>query len=100
VGEIVWLKDENLLDIVTAVSGSGPAYVFWLIEQLAPLPSRREFRRPTRCGLRSNACSLGQARGGERRGAGQLRKNVTSKGGTTEAALDVYRTGKARAALP
>ena len=91
VGEIVWLAEERLLDPVTAVSGSGPAYVFWFIEQLAESAKKM--------GIPADAASklaLHTVRGAARLAAGsqespaELRKNVTSKGGTTEAALKVF----------
>jgi pyrroline-5-carboxylate reductase len=90
VGESAWVEDEALLDAVTAVSGSGPAYVFLLIEALAKageragLPSELALRlaRATVAGSGELARISGES-------PAQLRENVTSPGGTTRAALDV-----------
>jgi pyrroline-5-carboxylate reductase len=91
VGEVVWVGDERLLDPVTAVSASGPAYVFWFIEQLAASAEKLGLARETSMKLALHTV-LGAAKlaasGGEPPAA--LRKNVTSKGGTTEAALKVF----------
>jgi pyrroline-5-carboxylate reductase len=95
VGDVVWVKDERLLDTVTAVSGSGPAYVFWLIEQLAAfaeragIPSQDALRLAKHCVLGSAKLALDSTEP-----PAQLRKNVTSKGGTTEAALKVFEEEK------
>lgn len=90
-GETVWVAEERLLDPVTAVSGSGPAYVFWFIEQLAA--SAEQLGLPKDAALKLAIHTvLGAARlaaGGSEPPA-TLRKNVTSKGGTTEAALKVF----------
>jgi pyrroline-5-carboxylate reductase len=91
VGAFYWLGDEGAIDAVTAISGSGPAYVFALTEALAAAAER--------LGL-SPELSANLARGtvegaGElmrREGAtppATLRRNVTSPGGTTAAALAV-----------
>jgi len=91
VGEVVWLTDERLLDPVTAVSGSGPAYVFWFIEQLAAFAERSGI--PPQDALRlAKHCVLGAAKLAleSAEPPAQLRKNVTSKGGTTEAALRIF----------
>jgi pyrroline-5-carboxylate reductase len=91
VGEVVWLADERLLDPVTAVSGSGPAYVFWFIEQLAAFAERSGI--PSQDALKlAKQCVLGAAKLAvdSAEPPAQLRKNVTSKGGTTEAALHVF----------
>ena len=90
-GEVVWVKEERLLDVVTAVSGSGPAYVFWLIEQLATYAQSTGIARDDALRLAKH-CVLGSARlaAGGNESPEQLRKNVTSKGGTTEAALEVF----------
>jgi pyrroline-5-carboxylate reductase len=91
VGEVVWVGEERLLDPVTAVSGSGPAYVFWFIEQLAASGEK--------LGLAPDAArrlALHTVLGAAKLAAASdeppaaLRKNVTSKGGTTEAALKVF----------
>ena len=95
VGDVVWVKDERLLDTVTAVSGSGPAYVFWLIEQLAAfaeragIPSQDALRLAKHCVLGSAKLALDSTEP-----PAQLRRNVTSKGGTTEAALKVFEEEK------
>lgn len=91
IGRVVWLDSEDLIDAVTAVSGSGPAYVFYLVECMA--------RAGVEAGLPEDlAMQLARATvegSGElmyREGgtpASQLRVNVTSPGGTTAAALDV-----------
>jgi pyrroline-5-carboxylate reductase len=90
VGEVAWIGDEALMDAVTAVSGSGPAYVFLLAEALA--------RAGVKAGLSPElSAKLATA---TVTGAGELmhrsdttpetlRKNVTSQGGTTAAALEV-----------
>jgi pyrroline-5-carboxylate reductase len=91
VGRVEWLDDENLIDAVTAVSGSGPAYVFYLTECLA--------RAGEAAGLPADL-SLRLARATVE-GSGELmyrspeltpstlRENVTSPGGTTAAALEI-----------
>lgn len=91
VGDVVWVKDERLLDSVTAVSGSGPAYVFWLIEQLAAFAERSGIPAPDALRLAKH-CVLGSAKLASKSSdaPAQLRRNVTSKGGTTEAALRVF----------
>lgn len=90
VGEVVWVDDEALMDAVTAVSGSGPAYVFWMIECLAaagvdaglPADIAEKLARATVAGSGELARQASE-------GADVLRQNVTSPGGTTAAALEV-----------
>jgi len=91
VGEVVWLSDERLLDTVTAVSGSGPAYVFWLIEQLAGFAERAGIGKAEALRLATHTV-LGSAKLAAQSGEppAELRARVTSKGGTTEAALRVF----------
>ena len=90
IGERAWVEDEALLDPVTAVSGSGPAYVFLLIEALARagelegLPSELALRL-----ARSTVAGSGELARESPEAPAQLRENVTSPGGTTRAALDV-----------
>jgi len=90
VGEVVWVKREALLDPVTAVSASGPAYVFWFIEQLEaaalelglPADVSRRLALETTLGAAKLAASSQEP-------PAVLRERVTSKGGTTAAALAV-----------
>jgi pyrroline-5-carboxylate reductase len=95
VGEVVWVQDERLLDPVTAVSGSGPAYVFWFIEQLAASGEKLGLPRDT-----SRKLALQTVLGAAKLAAqsdktpAELRKQVTSRGGTTEAALKVFEQEK------
>ena len=91
VGEVVWLPEERLLDPVTAVSASGPAYVFWFIEQLAASAGQLGIDRQTALQLALHTV-LGAARlaAQSQLAPAELRKQVTSKGGTTEAALKVF----------
>ena len=90
VGEVGWVEDEALLDAVTAVSGSGPAYVFLLIECLARagvaagLPEALAERL-----ARATVAGSGELAQRSAESAASLRENVTSPGGTTRAALDV-----------
>ena len=95
VGEVVWVDDERLLDPVTAVSGSGPAYVFWFIEQLAASGEKLGLPRAVSQKLALQTV-LGAAKLAAQsdRSPAQLRTQVTSKGGTTEAALRVFEREK------
>jgi pyrroline-5-carboxylate reductase len=94
-GEVVWVTEERLLDPVTAVSGSGPAYVFWFIEQLAASAEKLGLPKQTALKLALHTV-LGAAKlaASSSESPASLRKNVTSKGGTTEAALKVFDAEK------
>jgi len=93
-GEVVWLDKESLLDVVTAVSGSGPAYFFYLVECLR--------KAGTRLGLPAEVAAklaLHTAHGASAMAVQsdvdvtELRQRVTTKGGTTEAAMEQLNAG-------
>jgi pyrroline-5-carboxylate reductase len=89
-GETLWIHDEALMDAVTAVSGSGPAYVFLLAETLAAAGRAQGLDGPTADRLaRATVAGAGALVAADSRSASDLRKEVTSPGGTTEAALNV-----------
>lgn len=90
VGEVGWVEDEALIDAVTAVSGSGPAYVFLLIECLAKAGVAAGLSEELATRLaRATVAGSGELARRSSDSAAQLRENVTSPGGTTRAALDV-----------
>ena len=90
VGAVEWIEDEALMDAVTAVSGSGPAYVFLLAEALAKagvdagLPSELAMKL-----ARETVSGSGELLRRSPLEPAKLRENVTSPGGTTAAALDI-----------
>jgi pyrroline-5-carboxylate reductase len=89
-GETLWLADEALMDAVTAVSGSGPAYVFLLAEVLAAAARAQGLDAKTAERLaRATVSGAGALIDADARPTAELRKEVTSPGGTTEAALKV-----------
>jgi pyrroline-5-carboxylate reductase len=98
VGQAVVVDDEDLLDAVTAVSGSGPAYYFLLMEEMIKAASQlglpediaKDLVLQTAKGAGLLAAHADKK--GER--PAELRKKVTSPGGTTEAALKVFTEGK------
>jgi pyrroline-5-carboxylate reductase len=100
IGESAWVEDEGLLDAVTAVSGSGPAYVFLLIETLAEagvkvgLPEELALRL-----AKATVAGAGELARVSSEMPARLRENVTSPGGTTRAALDVLMAADGVAAL-
>jgi pyrroline-5-carboxylate reductase len=89
-GSVEWVDDEKLMDAVTAVSGSGPAYVFLLAEELARagveagLPAELATRL-----ARETVAGSGELLHRSELASATLRQNVTSPGGTTAAALEV-----------
>jgi pyrroline-5-carboxylate reductase len=96
VGEVAWVEDESLLDPVTAVSGSGPAYVFLLIECLAQAGVAAGLPEPLALQLaRATVAGSGELARRSPESAAALREAVTSPGGTTRAALDVLMGGDA-----
>jgi len=89
-GSVEWVEDEGLMDAVTAVSGSGPAYVFLLAEELAR--AGVEAGLPTELATklaRETVAGSGELLHRSEVAAATLRQNVTSPGGTTAAALEV-----------
>ena len=89
-GEVAWVEDEALLDPVTAVSGSGPAYVFLMIETLARAGVESGLPESLATRLaRETVAGAGELARRASEPAATLRRNVTSPGGTTQAALEV-----------
>lgn len=90
VGEVVWVESEDDLDAVTGLSGSGPAYVFHLVEAMAAAGEAAGLDKDVACDLARQtvigAAALLEASGEDAR---TLRRNVTSPMGTTEAALEI-----------
>jgi pyrroline-5-carboxylate reductase len=90
IGQVEWVDDEKLMDAVTAVSGSGPAYIFLLSEAMtqagiaAGLPAELAGRL-----ARETVAGSGELLHRSAADAATLRQNVTSPGGTTAAALEV-----------
>jgi pyrroline-5-carboxylate reductase len=100
VGEVAWVEDEALLDPVTAVSGSGPAYVFLLIECLAEAGIAAGLPAELAMTLaRATVSGSGELARLSSEDAAQLRRNVTSPGGTTEAALKILMADDGMAPL-
>ncbi len=90
-GYTVWVSKETELDAVTALSGSGPAYFFYLIEQMAASAEQMgltaEIARELAIETAYGAASMARA---SALNPAQLRANVTSKGGTTAAAINMF----------
>ena len=90
VGVVEWIDDERLIDAVTAVSGSGPAYVFLLTECIAKagvnagLPANLAMKL-----AHETVAGSGELLHQSGLDASKLRENVTSPGGTTAAALEI-----------
>jgi pyrroline-5-carboxylate reductase len=94
-GEVIWLNDEALMDAVTAISGTGPAYFFLMTEALAAAAKELGLPPETAERLASITCfgagAMLAANPGE---ASELRRQVTSPGGTTQAAMGVFKEGR------
>ena len=89
-GSVEWVDDEKLMDAVTAVSGSGPAYVFLLAEELARAGVEAGLPAELATKLaRETVAGSGELLHRSDLPAATLRQNVTSPGGTTAAALEV-----------
>jgi pyrroline-5-carboxylate reductase len=89
-GTVEWVEEEKWLDAVTAVSGSGPAYVFLLAETLAEAAVSAGLPKDLAAKLaRETIAGAGELLRQSPLDAATLRQNVTSPGGTTAAALDV-----------
>lgn len=93
-GKSVWIEDEGLMDAVTAVSGSGPAYVFLLAEAMEaaareqglPADTARALVLQTVLGAARMLTEAGEA-------PAELRRRVTSPNGTTQAAVESFQAG-------
>ena len=92
VGQAVWVHEEKLMDAVTAVSGSGPAYVFAFLEAMQSSGEKLGLDSDTARKLAyATLEGATQLAHNSDEHAGVLRKRVTSKGGTTAAALDMLK---------
>jgi pyrroline-5-carboxylate reductase len=90
IGAVEWVENESLMDAVTAVSGSGPAYVFLLAEELARAGVEAGLPEELATKLaRETVAGSGELLRRSNFSSATLRQNVTSPGGTTAAALEV-----------
>ena len=91
-GDVVWLEDESLMDAVTAISGTGPAYFFFLTEALAEAAREMGLPEETADRLASATCfGAGAMLASSPGEAADLRRRVTSPNGTTHAAITLLR---------
>ena len=99
-GKSIWVANESMLDPVTAISGSGPAYVFYFIEALEA-GARELGLSPADARTLALETFLGAAKlaAGSADDPATLRQKVTSKGGTTEAALASMEASGVKAAI-
>jgi pyrroline-5-carboxylate reductase len=87
----VWIDDEALMDSVTALSGSGPAYFFVLVEALVDAAVAQGLPRDSATALAAQTClGAGRMLCENDAAPAELRRRVTSPGGTTQAALDSF----------
>jgi pyrroline-5-carboxylate reductase len=92
VGQAVWVNEEKLMDTVTAVSGSGPAYVFAFLEAMQSSGEKLGLDAATARKLAyATLEGASQLAHNSNEHAGVLRERVTSKGGTTAAALEILK---------
>lgn len=98
VGEVVIIEDEDLMDAVTAVSGSGPAYYFLLTEEMikaaVDLGLSEDVAKKLVLQTAKGAALLAVGADEKGESPAELRQKVTSPGGTTEAALKVFADGE------
>lgn len=100
VGKVAWADDEALIDAVTGVSGSGPAYVFHLVEAMASAGVAAGLAPDLAMELaRETVAGSGELLAQSPDPAATLRENVTSPGGTTAAALDILMSDDGLTAL-
>ncbi len=93
-GEVVWVDTEDLMDVVTAVSGSGPAYFFYLIEAIQKAGARLGLPEKISASLAMQTAYGASAMAVQSNlTVTELRRRVTTKGGTTEAALEQLVSG-------
>jgi pyrroline-5-carboxylate reductase len=99
-GETIWVAKEDLIDSVTAVSGSGPAYLFLMAEAMTAAGIAEGLPRDQAEKLaRATVAGAGALLAADKAPASQLREAVTSPGGTTAAALQVLMADDGLAAL-
>ena len=90
VGEVIWVDNEDMMDVVTSTSGSGPAYYFFLTECLSLIAEEMGLSKENADKLsRQVAIGSSDIMKSSNDSLSSLREKVTSKGGTTEAALEV-----------
>tara|TARA_B110000008_G_scaffold137238_1_gene139200 strand:+ start:531 stop:1358 length:828 start_codon:yes stop_codon:yes gene_type:complete len=90
VGEVIWVDSEDMMDVITATSGSGPAYYFFLTECLSLIAEEMGLSKENADKLsRQVAIGSSDVMKSSTESLANLREKVTSKGGTTEAALEV-----------
>ena len=91
IGETINIKNEEFFDIITAISGSGPAYIFYILESFIELTKNYGLSEKIakKLIIETLIGSVHLAKSSEK-SISKLRENVTSPGGTTEAALKVF----------
>ena len=92
-GKVIYLSSEDLMDVVTAISGSGPAYIFYLVEVLSKIGKENGLQEQDARTLALETL-IGSSRllEASKIDAEKLKKNVTSPGGTTEAGLEILES--------